>query len=289
MAISAWWILGLAPLWRDLPEYQHGWLVVLLAGYLVWERIEGRGEDASTRPDRPRPGWAWTWFLPGFFLILVSEAYRYVFAITPAYSFGLSVGSAFLLTAVLTAGYGPRTARRYLFPILFFFVAVPLPKIIWNPIVLGLQSLVASVNVEALGLAGIPATKQGSLIRLPECVVGVDEACSGIRSLQSSLMAALFIGDITMRTKGAKSTLIAFGVGLAILGNLIRSFYLSYTAHHHGPQALEAVHDTAGWGILAFTAAGVAAAAWTWSRLEGYSLTLQPQSPRTEKAMTEDG
>ena len=58
------------------------------------------------------------------------------------------------------------------------------------------------------------------------------------------------------------------GVILAVVGNVIRSLFLSYTANAKGTEALEAFHDTAGWSILIFTAAGVMMFSWVFGRLE---------------------
>jgi hypothetical protein len=43
---------------------------------------------------------------------------------------------------------------------------------------------------------------------------------------------------------------------------------LSLTAHRSGAEALKAVHDSAGWSVLLFTAAGIAALAWWVTGLE---------------------
>ncbi|MBL9176163.1 MAG: hypothetical protein JNL10_21650 [Verrucomicrobiales bacterium] len=43
---------------------------------------------------------------------------------------------------------------------------------------------------------------------------------------------------------------------------------MSLTANRLGPEGLKAVHDTAGWSVLIFTAAGVVALAWWFTRKE---------------------
>src|SRR4030095_6737637 len=129
------------------------------------------------------------------------------------------------LVAHLLLLFGRRTVQHFLFPLLFFFIAVPLPHLLWDPIVLGLRKFVTVLNVETLNLMGIPAEQQGNLIRLPHCLVGVDEECSGVRSLQSSIMAALFIGDLTLRHAGWKVIFFLAGIGLALAGNFGRSLY----------------------------------------------------------------
>jgi hypothetical protein len=54
----------------------------------------------------------------------------------------------------------------------------------------------------------------------------------------------------------------------AVLGNLLRSLYLSFTANARGVAAVSEVHDAAGWSILVFTAAGVGFIAWVLARVE---------------------
>ena len=49
--------------------------------------------------------------------------------------------------------------------------------------------------VEVLGWTGIPAIQHGNLIEVGTGTVGVSEACSGIRSFQTSLMISLFFGE----------------------------------------------------------------------------------------------
>ena len=90
---------------------------------------------------------------------------------------------------------GARWLRHFSFPILFFFVAVPWISPIEEPIVQGLMRLIAASAAETLALFGIPAEVQGNLIRLPSGLVGVSEACSGVRSLQTSLTIGLSLAS----------------------------------------------------------------------------------------------
>ena len=265
-----WWIYSLQFQWRAQEEYRFGYLVVVLVAFLVWDRWDGR-----PRGDTPVTTWrASGWLLVGFPLVLVAELYRHALARSPASATALSLGTLSFIRASILQQWGPQTLRHFRFPILFALIAVPMPGIFWNPIVLGLKGLVTFVNVELLNLLGIPAQQQGSVIQLPNCRVGVDEACSGIRSLQSSLMMALFIGDQSLRRAGLRGLLVGGAVGWAVVGNIGRSLYLSLTAHRHGTEALDAVHDTAGWSVLAVTLVGLGAMAWALARSESAWLQL---------------
>ncbi len=265
--ILFWWLYDLQFQWRTLVDYHYGWLVVLLAGYLFLERW-------PTRPlnDQPAPLWFCTFLvIAGTPLVLAAELYKQAIANTPAASFTLSLGCALYLMANLLYLGGWLVFRHFLFPLLFVILAVPLPAILWNPIVVNLQEFVATLNVQTLNLGGIPASQQASVIRLPNCVVGIDEACSGVRSLQSSVMAALFIGDLTMKKWRSRLAFLIVGVLLALVGNFLRSLYLSTIAYHRGSGALAEVHDTAGWSVLAFTAGGLIVTAYFAARLENAS------------------
>ena len=265
-----WWIYSLQFQWRAQEEYRFGYLVVVLVAFLVWDRW-----DSRPIRDIPSSLWrAWGWSLLGFPLVLVAELYRYALARSPASATALSLGTLCFIRAAILQQWGPQTLRHFRFPILFALIAVPIPGVVWSPVVFGLKGLVTFVNVELLNLLGIPALQQGSVIQLPNCRVGVDEACSGIRSLQSSLMMALFIGDQSFRQAGLRWLLVGGAVGWAVVGNIGRSLYLSLTAHRHGIAALNEVHDTAGWSVLVVTLVGLGVMAWTLARWESAWLQL---------------
>lgn len=262
--IVAWWIWELSHHWAALVEYQFGWIVVVLAAFLAWERLPNQPERQPGRHSILVTLLA----MAGFIAVLGAELYRIGLCRTPTQVMLMSLGcAAFLLAQMLALG-GWTWTRHFLFPLLFFFVAVPIPKILWNPIVFGLQAFVTALNVEALNLMGVPAIQHNHVIQLPNTTVGVDEACSGVRSLQSSIMATLFIGDLTLRRAGGKVFFFFAGITLAIVGNFGRSLYLSMTAYRGGPDALNAVHDSAGWSVLLFTAVGMAALGWVMTRIE---------------------
>jgi exosortase len=186
----------------------------------------------------------------------------------PALIFALAFGVFAISAANVHFVFGAAGLRYFAFPILFLMIALPPPSVLNNLIIGGLQSKVATLNVEILNSLGVPAHRVGSLIHLSTGIIGIDEACSGIRSLQSTIMATLFIGYVSLKHRGLQVALLAFGVLLAFVGNVIRSLYLCLTASREGMQVAERVHDRAGWSILVFTAVGVILLSWAFSKLE---------------------
>ena len=277
-ALALCWLVSRARwFWVHNPELRFGWVVLLLSGNLLWEAWE----------KRPLPRWRWDWSgvalaVFGLAALFFAQLYQAAFGVTTE---GMSLLGA--AVTVFIAGnvqyvFGRLGLRCFAFAIGFLFLALPVPETVYYPLVSGLQSKVAAVDVALLNLAGIPAQQIGNTIHLPACVVGIDEACSGIRSLQSAIMATLFIGYLTLNRKSFQAALLFLGVLAAIAGNLRRSLLLSYTANAKGEAAVQSWHDTAGWSILAFTGVAVMLFAWLLHKLEK-SLARQPAdagSPR---------
>src|SRR5205085_11724477 len=89
---------------------------------------------------------------------------------------------------------GANWLRHFAFPILFFLVAVPWPTSLEQIVIQGLMRIDALINVEFLTAIGIPAVQMGNVIEVGSGYVGIDEACTGIRSLQATFMVSLFLG-----------------------------------------------------------------------------------------------
>lgn len=272
----AWLITKASWFWRHNPDLQFGWIVVLLCAYLFWEAWETR----PTPQVKPR-ALGVTLGVAGLGVLFFTQLYQAAYGLTPASMSGLGAGALLIVLANLHLAFGMAGLRRFAFAFAFLLIALPIPSVIYAPLVMGLQAKVAAANVELLNLLGVPAQQVGSTIRLPNCTVGIDEACSGIRSLQSTVMATLFIGYLTLRHKTAQGALFVLGIALALFGNLVRSLYLSLTANAKGPEAIARVHDTAGWSILAFTVCGVGLLAWGLSRLERSAAAGKPLLPST--------
>src|SRR5213078_3347281 len=120
-----------------------------------------------------------------------------------------------------------------------------------GPIVQGLMRVVAAISSEVVALFGIPAQVEGNLIRIPGGLVGVNEACSGVRSLQTSLMIGLLFGELKRLSIFRRIVLVAVAGAIAFVGNCIRAFFLVWVAASQNLTAVSRWHDLAGYGIVA--------------------------------------
>src|SRR5438876_780284 len=164
---------------------------------------------------------------------------------------------AVLLTLVVIwyAG-GKLWLRHFAFPVMFVLVAVPWLTPIEGPIIQRLMPIVASIATEILSLFGVPAEVQGNLIRINDGMVGVNEACSGVRSLQTSIMIGLLFGELKRLRIGARVLLVAAAIAIAFVANCGRAFFLVWMAAKRGIPEVEHWHNTAGYAIVALVFLG---------------------------------
>ena len=147
--------------------------------------------------------------------------------------------------------------RHFAFPVGFLLLAVPWPSGLEQDIVQGLMRGVAAVAAEVMNVMAIPAEAQGNLIQVRGQLVGVDEACSGIRSLQTMLMGGCLLGELSRLSVPRRLALLGGGLLVAMVANVFRSSLLVWLAAQHGVAALEKYHDLAGISVLLIVFGGL--------------------------------
>ena len=172
---------------------------------------------------------------------------------------GLTLGGIY-------AAKGGQWLRQFAFPILFFFVAIPWPTIIEAPIIQSLTRGDSAAVIEIMGILGVPAVQHGNVIEVASGIVGIDEACSGIRSFQSSLMISLFMGEFYRLGLWRRLILVPTAFLLAFLFNVCRTAFLTWVAAKKGVAAIAVYHDQAGLTILVACIASVWVLTWLLMR-----------------------
>lgn len=251
-AILLWgslsWFLGAE--WSLSEQYSYGWFVPLLAVALFALRWPDRPPARSPRWSGARAflgnGLAISALLAIPFLRLVEVAnpdWRPLGWLHALIVCGLT------LFAIFLAGGRP-WLRHFAFPVLFFLVAVPWTRGFEDFVIQQLMRGVARIAVDTVALLGVPALAEGNLIRIGGGVVGVNEACSGVRSLQTSLMLGLLLGEIYRFSTPRRFAVFAGAIGVALLANVFRTTYLVWLAAGRGLAEVERQHDVIGYLIL---------------------------------------
>jgi exosortase len=157
-----------------------------------------------------------------------------------------------------------------------WLLSSPLPSGTYARLTLALQGWVSGGVMNGLHLLGIPARQHGNIIELTRATVGVEEACSGIRSLLSCLYAGFFFAAWQVRTAGGRIFLIGLSPLLAIGMNFVRSFSLTLMANA-GINIEEFWHDATGYAVLAVTAVVLAVLASKLGRAQ--PVAVAPVAP----------
>lgn len=233
--------------WSLNPQYSYGAAVPFLCLYLLYLEAKER-----RYPDSPR----FRWF--GWVAVAGAVAYPPVRLLQEANPEWRFVGWALaLITLAVTYVVLRAAAARYrlipetiLFPLGFFLVSIPWPTFVENPLIQGLTRFNAFCTVELMNLGGVPAIQHGNTIELSTGSVGINEACSGIRSFQASLMISLFLGHLYRFSPPLRMVLCVAGFALAIAFNICRTTVLSWVAAKKGIGTIAQWHDPTGVLIL---------------------------------------
>ena len=267
--------------WSFNEQYNYGWFVPFFAAYLFWERWS----------DRPAPATPTHKFLATLSIFFASAL------LLPLRVFEIGSGdwrplgwihATAVITITLSIIYlsgGKSWLRHFSFPVLFVFVAVPWVTPIETPIVQGFMRIIAAASAETLALLGIPVHVQGNLLSLPNGTVGVSEACSGVRSFQTSLMIGLFFGEVKRLGFRPRLLLVAGAVAIGLLANFFRASMLVWIASRNGVGALGHWHDILGYAIVVVVFLGTMwmASRWKGKRPSEKAVALPPDaqmSPR---------
>lgn len=238
-------IAYLQTFWSFSPQYQYGWLVVPLGLRLFWLRWNSLAH--TTRSHGIGASGATLLFA---FLIAPIWFIRQATTHWSVPGYGLTFLIAGYTFAVLALMGGWRLSRQMMIPILFLFCAVKMPLGPEQWLIQGLSRFVASASVEVLHLIGIPAVNSGNLVILSRGIIGINEACSGIHSLQSLFMVAIFLGEERRMRIPLRAAMVGLGVVLSLAFNVLRILILSFVCLYNGMTDFESWHDRAGWSIL---------------------------------------
>ena len=144
-----------------------------------------------------------------------------------------------------------------------------------------MRAIAATVS-ETLDLFGIPTRLEGNLVRVSSGLVGVNEACSGVRSLQTSLMIGLLFGEVKRLSIGRRVALLAGAVAIAIAANFCRALFLVWIAATQTVSAIDRWHDFAGYSIVAAVFIGSLGLAYLLGKSEGRGQRSEAGDQKTQ-------
>jgi exosortase len=255
-------ILGhLVKNWWQNPDYSHGFLVPVFAGYVLWRKRD-RLSQISPKPSNL----GLVVMLGAIVLLLLGSLGAELF--TSRFSLLILIAGIVLFLA------GWKMLKAVSFPLAFLILMIPIPVIIYNQITFPLQLFASRFATFWLQLANVPVLREGNVLILPNYQLEVVEACSGIRSLMTLITLAIAYGYLVESRRWVRWVLVLLMVPIAIVSNSLRIFGAGILTYHFGPSMAEGFfHEFSGWVIFVAALLLMFACHWVLRKVGGQKET----------------
>jgi len=221
--------------WSVDENYSHGYLVIPVALYFVWDRRE------RLRNSSWRPSWLGLLVVLGSIALLLGGVLGAEVFTTEISMLGVIGGTVLFLC-------GWNHLKLLLFPIAFLITMIPLPTMFFNQITFPLQILASKFGESLLVASQIPVLREGNLIYLANTTLEVTEACSGIRSLITMLSLGVVYGYFMDQRNWVRTVLALATFPFAILANGLRVAGTGAAAYWYDPSVAHGfLHTFSGW------------------------------------------
>ena len=224
--------------WNSEPDYSHGFLVVPLALFFLWSKMDSA------------PEWSSQFSVLGLLVVLMSVGIRllgslyYIDALV-----GWSIPVWWLGATFMT--FGLKSTIWALPGIAFLFFMIPFPYILENLLSQPLQSASTSISNFALQSVYLPAMSEGNTILLGEHRLEVARACSGVRIFLGIFALAYAFCIFAQRSWFIRLLLLASAFPIALLVNSGRIFSTGLLYHFGFKENYgHLVHDLAGFFMI---------------------------------------
>jgi exosortase A len=253
-------ITGAVRVWIDSTAYNHCFLVLPLAAFLLWER------RAVISAVSPRPV---LWPL----LMMPALSAIWLLAAVLDIQEGRQLLMVAMFQVVLLVTLGPRLFWQLLAPFLFLFFLVPSGAFL----VPSLQTITAEIAVTGLQFLHIPVFSDGYMIEIPEGPFEIAEACAGLRFLIASSVFGCFFAVVMYRSFLKRVLFVIMSLAVPIVANGLRALGIIVLAHLEGSAAaVEADHILYGWVFFTLVIMILIAIGMAFAEKPGRSPPIRP-------------
>jgi len=197
--------------WTD-HFYQHGILIALVTGWLVWKALP----EAQALPEQSHP--LGTPLILGGLLVQMAAALMGVMTAS-------ALAGVVVTTGLLLVWKGRAVFRPLGFPLFFFLFAVPVATAGSEASGLILAPMMELAARSAAGVCqaiGLDAKLSGTIVRLPGYTMQIVAPCSGMSSLVSLMPLAALLGHLSGARPGRIAMLILSAFPIAYVANVTR-------------------------------------------------------------------
>lgn len=230
-------ISDLAVEWWTVDASSYGMLVPPIVFYIAYQQ---RHITLSTPAQAD---------LNGLWLLLLACSLYLLGRL--AAEFFLSRLSFVLVLAGLTwTLWGYARFKTLAFVLTLLATMVPLPGIVYNMAAAPLQLFASKLAADLSQIFGVSIYREGNIIYLANVALGVAEACSGLNSLASLIVASLLLGFIDEASMVGRVLLFLLSLPLAIAVNVVRVTGTAILADYRPEFAMGFYHTFSGWIIF---------------------------------------
>lgn len=223
--------------WWNEPQLSQGLLIPPLALYVAWLR---RGQTLRHAGMRDLRG---VW-------ITALACSLYLLGRLGAEFFLTRISFVLLLAGFVYTFWGPRRLQSLTLPFLLLATMVPLPSIVYNTISAPLQLLASEAATSFVRFLGVTVHRDGNLIHLAGTTLGVEEACSGLSSLSTLIVASVLLGFLHGASIPVRWLLFSSALPIAIAANVLRVAGTAFIAEYTVDVALGFYHLFSGWLVF---------------------------------------
>lgn len=248
VSLVLWWHTLLATLMLALSQdaYTHILLILPISFTLVFS--EWRSRKAQPEPD----------FRSGLALLVLALLIGFIGAMWWPGSLAADEQLSLSMLAVVlwwigsfVCCFGTRTTRRFIFPLCFLLLLVPLPEFALDRVVDFLQQGSAHAASLLFAIARVPVAQKGVVLSIPGLTVEVAKECSSIRSSLMLLVTTMVLAQLFLRSNWGKVLVSIAAIPLSVAKNGLRIFTLSMLGVYVDPSYLRGrLHHNG--GILFF-------------------------------------
>ncbi|MFO0808506.1 MAG: EpsI family protein [Gemmataceae bacterium] len=232
--------------WAATPDMNDRFLIPCASGWVI-HRLLPRWRATTSNPSwlgLALVGLGSAAFVPGWYL-LVQVGPRVILL----WWLLASLVSAALGVAVLHFGWS--RARLLVFPLLFCFLALPVPGMLYTPLQRGLQECTTQVAARVLPYLGIPVVRHGFVLTLPTGDLGVVEACSGVRSVTALAAIAILVAYLRGFSVVRGTVLFVLTFAIVAISNAVRVIVTGLLREYVSPEAAEGWrHEVLGISVI---------------------------------------
>lgn len=220
--------------WTLTQNYSHGYIIVLVAAYFIYQRLP------ELRRFRAGPA-------IGPLLLLIPVGMLGFFGAVTQVQLLQQAILPLSLWLWVAAVFGWRIAGALLFPFALLYTTVPM----WDFLVRPLRSLTVYATQHFIDAINVPALVIGNRIHLPSGIIEVEDGCSG----HNFFMAAAVIGVVhaywSFHSWSRRIAVVALAMFIGMISNWVRVILLVLIAHETEMRS-SLIYDHVNFGWMVF-------------------------------------